>query len=105
MRFFSSSALASAEKLRLAANCSAAETMVLAPERPTYSSYRALSAGLFTENGNSARASQDRPQGPHPSLPASGEEFRFTLLRKRGRVFRFTLPRLPGRVGRGLAAP
>src|SRR5262249_24540949 len=35
MRFFSSSALASAEKLRLAANCSAAETIVLAPERPS----------------------------------------------------------------------
>src|SRR5215470_15370955 len=33
MRFFSSSALAKAEKLRLAANCSAAETMVQAPER------------------------------------------------------------------------
>src|ERR1700730_16697808 len=34
MRFFSSSAFASAEKLRLAANCSAAETMVLAPNAP-----------------------------------------------------------------------
>src|SRR5262249_56078387 len=31
MRAFSSSVLASAEKLRLAANCSAAETMPLAP--------------------------------------------------------------------------
>jgi hypothetical protein len=31
MRFFSSSALASAEKLRFAASCSAAETMCEAP--------------------------------------------------------------------------
>src|SRR5882672_6725919 len=72
MRFFSSSALASAEKLRLAANCSAAETMILAPERPIYSSYRALSAGLSTEHGNNARASQDRPPPPYPP-PLAGE--------------------------------
>src|SRR5712692_3536922 len=72
MRFFSSSALASAEKLRLAANCSAAETMVLAPERPMYSRYRALSAGFSTENGNNARTSQDRPPPPYPP-PLAGE--------------------------------
>src|SRR5215471_13264064 len=72
IRFFSSSALASAEKLRLAANCSAAETMVLAPERPMYSRCRALSAGLSTEHGNNARASQDRPPPPCPP-PQAGE--------------------------------
>src|SRR5262249_60746894 len=59
MHLLTSSALASAEKLRLAANCSSAETIVLAPKLPSYSSDRALSAGFSTKNGNDARHSQD----------------------------------------------
>src|SRR5437899_4377262 len=67
MRFFSSSALASAEKLTLANNCSAAETMVLAPERPSCSGYRALIGRIIYRKMETPHALRKAaPPSPRP---------------------------------------
>src|SRR6202011_5931149 len=57
MRFFSSSALASAEKLRLAANCSAAETMVTGSRLRLPPRYGRIRPSPFQERRRFARLS------------------------------------------------